>query len=206
MGAGNDLRLILASGSPRRRELLGGLGLTFEVRPVDLDESLHDGEAPEPYVQRLARDKAQARAGNGELVLAADTTVVCDAQILGKPSDPADAARMLTLLAGRDHEVWTGVALHRPADDRTAIGTERTRVTLAPMTESEIAWYAHSGEPDDKAGAYAIQGLGAMFVAAVDGNYTNVVGLPIPLVYRLFGELGLDLRDFRSADLPEPVR
>lgn len=204
MGHGNDLRLILASGSPRRRELLGALGLVFEVRPADLDETRHDGESPESYVRRLARDKARARGDDGELVLAADTTVVCGDEVLGKPRDPADARRMLTQLAGRDHHVWTGVALHRPADGRIAVGAERTRVTIAAMSEAEIAWYAATGEPDDKAGAYAIQGLGALFVAAIDGNYTNVVGLPIPLVYHLFAELGLDLRDFQEAP-PAPT-
>ena len=195
--ANDHPRLILASGSPRRRQLLGGLGLAFEVRPVDLDESRRDGEAPRDYVRRLATEKARARAADSEVVLAADTTVVCDGEVLGKPRDPADARRMLGALAGRDHEVWTGVALHRPAAERTVVGAERTRVTIAPMTGAEIAWYAATGEPDDKAGAYAIQGLGSMFVQAVEGNYSNVVGLPIPLVYRLFAELGLDLRAFR---------
>ena len=200
----NDLRLILASGSPRRRELLHALGLAFEVRPADLDETRHDGETPESYVRRLAREKARARGDGGELVLAADTTVVCGEEVLGKPRDPADARHMLARLAGRDHHVWTGVALHRPADGHLAVGAERTRVTMAAMSETEIAWYAATGEPDDKAGAYAIQGLGALFVAAIDGNYTNVVGLPIPLVYRLFTELGLDLRDFQETP-PAPT-
>ena len=189
-------RLVLASGSPRRRELLAGLGLDFEVRPVDLDESRIGDEPAEDYVLRLAREKAEARAGEGEIMLAADTTVVRGRRVLGKPVDPADARHMLREIADRDHRVLTGVAVHEPASGRTASAVERTRVTMSPMSDEEIAWYVATGEPLDKAGAYGIQGLGALFVEAVEGNYTNVVGLPLVLVYRLFRELGWDLRQF----------
>lgn len=187
--------MVLASGSPRRRELLAGLGLRFEVRAADVDETPHPGEAPRDYVLRLAREKAAAVARSGapgELVLAADTTVVLDGEILGKPVDEEDARRMLRLLAGREHEVLTGVALQEVAG-RGAAAVEATRVRMAPLDDREIGWYAATGEPRDKAGAYAIQGLGSLFVEAVDGNYSNVVGLPIPAVYRLFRELGYDI-------------
>lgn len=182
--------LVLASGSPRRRELLEGLGVRFTVCPVDLDESPLPGEAPRDYVLRLALEKAAA--ASGELVLAADTTVVVDGEILGKPRDDEDARRMLRLLAGRGHSVLTGIALGKAAE------VDETLVRFAPLSESEIDWYVATGEPRDKAGAYAIQGLGSLFVEGVEGSYSNVVGLPIPLMYRLFSRLGYDLKDFRS--------
>jgi septum formation protein len=188
--------LVLASGSPRRRELLTALGLSFVVRPPEVDESRLAGEAPEAYVDRLALAKARAAARPGELALGADTIVWIDGQLLAKPGDTAEARRMLALLAGREHTVLTAVALHEPATGREAVGRERSRVRMASMSAEEIAWYAATGEPLDKAGAYAVQGLGALFVEAVDGNYTNVVGLPLPLTYRLFRELGYDLRRF----------
>ena len=184
--------LVLASGSPRRRELLEGLGVRFKVRPVDLDESPLPGEPPRDYVLRLAVEKAAARVEPGELVLAADTTVVVDGEILGKPRDDEDARRMLRLLAGRGHSVLTGIALGKAAE------VDETLVRFAPLSESEIDWYVATGEPRDKAGAYAIQGLGSLFVEGVEGSYSNVVGLPIPLMYRLFSRLGYDLKDFRS--------
>lgn len=193
--------LVLASGSPRRRELLERLGLRFAVRPTDIDETPHAGEAPDAYVLRLAREKARAAARPGELVLAADTTVVVDGEILGKPLDDADAERMLRLLAGREHEVLTGVAvLDATESGRGRIASEvaRTAVRMAALTGAEIAWYAATGEPRDKAGAYAIQGLGSLFVEAVTGTHSNVVGLPIPTVYRLFAELGYDLKALRA--------
>jgi septum formation protein len=187
----HNLRLILASGSPRRRQLLGELGLEFEVRPADIDETVRADESPADYVRRLAQEKACFHAQPDEWVLAADTTVVLDGAILGKPEDNADARRMLALIAGRSHEVLTGVALHH--DGRTAVGVERTRVTLCTMSDHQLDWYSQCGEPDDKAGAYAIQGLGALFVSEIDGNYSNVVGLPLPLTRSLFEELGVDL-------------
>lgn len=200
--------LVLASASPRRRELLAGLELAFTVRPVDLDETPRPDEEPGAYVFRLAREKAAARAGasegaeGAELVLAADTTVVLDGDILGKPVDVLDARRMLGRIAGREHTVLTGVALHERrvgGEVRQVSTVASSRVRMAPMSEREIAWYAATGEPLDKAGSYAVQGLGALFVEEVFGNYTNVVGLPLPATYRLFAELGYDLRDFRRS-------
>jgi septum formation protein len=192
-------RLILASGSPRRRELLEGLGLDFEVRPVDLDESALEGEGPTDYVLRLADSKARALAKPGELVLAADTIVLLEGRILGKPTGPADARDMLRSIAGRRHEVLTGVAVHMPGEERTETGVERSVVRIARITEDEVAWYVGTEEPLDKAGSYAIQGLGALFVEEIDGNYTNVVGLPLPMTRRLFRRLGHDLLEFGQA-------
>jgi septum formation protein len=201
--------LVLASASPRRRELLGGLGLAFTVRPVDLDETPLPGEEPRAYVLRLAREKAAARVRlgkPGELVLAADTIVVLDGDLLGKPRDEEDARRMLGRIAGREHTVLTGVALEETAGaaggevgrGATVAAVEVSRVRMAAMSPEQIAWYVTTGEPLDKAGSYAVQGLGALFVEEVFGNYTNVVGLPLPATYRLFAELGYDLRAFRS--------
>lgn len=163
------------------------------MRPAHLDETPRPGETVDALVERLARGKATASARAGELVLAADTEVAVDGEILGKPKDDADAARMLALLAGRQHDVVSGVALYDAGSSRLVAGTEHTRVGLAPLSEQEIDWYVSTGEPMDKAGAYAIQGPFALFVTSVTGNYPNVVGLPLPLVYRLFLELGLDL-------------
>jgi septum formation protein len=184
---------VLASASPRRAALLRGLGLDFDVRPAHLDETPLAGETVEALVERLARGKAAAVAGPGELALAADTEVAVDGRILGKPADAADAARMLGLLAGREHDVVSGVALRDGDSGRVAVGVERSRVAFAPLSQREIDWYVATGEPIDKAGAYAIQGPVALFVTSVVGNYANVVGLPLPLVYRLFEELGHDL-------------
>lgn len=204
-------RLVLASASPRRRELLASLGLEFQVRPADVPEVRGPGEAPGDYVLRLAREKAAARPANEELVLAADTIVVLrengedgtegEGEVLEKPAGAADARRMLQAISGRWHTVLTGVAALAPGPQRSAPRTASevvsTRVRLAAMDDDLIRWYVATGEPMDKAGSYAIQGLGAMFVEEVEGNYSNVVGLPLPAVFRLVGELGLDLRDFR---------
>lgn len=191
-GGAAPRRLVLASGSPRRREMLEGLGLRFEVRPVDLDESPLPGEDPAAYVGRLALAKARAAAGQAEnegaLVLGADTVVVVDGELLGKPSDPADAARMLRQIAGRRHQVFTGVALLD--GDREWLEIARTGVEMAALSDQEIARYVASGEPLDKAGAYAVQGRGSLFVKALDGNYSNVVGLPLPVVYQLLQAAG----------------
>ena len=185
---------------------MGRLDLAFTVRPVDLDETPRPGEEPGAYVLRLAREKAAARAGISELILAADTTVVLDGDILGKPEDIEDARRMLGRIAGREHTVLTGVALHerREGQVREAATVASSQVRMAAMSEREIAWYAATGEPLDKAGSYAVQGLGALFVEEVFGNHTNVVGLPLPATYRLFAELGYDLRDFRRAAVSIP--
>ena len=173
------------------------MGLAFTVRPSGVDETPRPGEAPAALVERLAREKAAAaRPGPGELAIAADTEVVVDGEVLGKPRDDADAARMLRLLAGREHEVVTGVAWLDGGAQAFASGVERTTVRFAPMSEQEIEWYAASDEPLDKAGGYAIQGRGALFVEGVEGNYANVVGLPVPLAMRLLRELGHDLLDW----------
>jgi|CXWL01.1.fsa_nt_gi septum formation protein len=195
-------RLVLASGSPRRRDLLAALGLSFTVRPADLDESQLPGEDPEAYVLRLARDKARADARPGELVLAADTTVVLAGEVLGKPADADEAAAMLRRLAGQTHRVLSGIALFDASADRMAAAVDRTEVEITSMSDSEIAWYVATGEPMDKAGAYAAQGLGSLFVGRVRGNHYNVVGLPVPEVYRLFARLGHDLLSFRSGGSP----
>ncbi len=191
-------KLILASGSPRRRELLAGLGLAFAVRPVDLDETPLDGEDPSGYVTRLAAAKARPQTGPDEMTLAADTIVVLDGELLGKPRHPDDAREMLGRLAGREHQVLTGVAVYDGAAERLVSGVESSKVRIAALSDEEIAWYVATGEPLDKAGSYAIQDLGALFVERVEGNYTNVVGLPLPLTYRLFRQLGSDLLSFRT--------
>jgi septum formation protein len=172
------------------------LGLAFTVRAADLDESPLPGELPAACVRRLAEAKAAACAEPGALVLAADTVVVLDGQMLGKPRDEPDARRMLTAIAGREHTVLTGVALAEPGRGRRESIVESSRVQMAPMRPEEVDWYAATGEPLDKAGSYAVQGLGALFVEAVYGNYTNVVGLPLPATRRLFSALGYDLRHF----------
>ncbi len=184
--------LVLASSSPRRREILTAAGIPFLLRPAEVDESRRDGEDAASYAMRVARDKAQAiRAAAEEVVLAADTVVVVDDDILGKPESPADAARMLRMLAGRDHEVITGLCLRSAV--RTLQDAACTRVRFAPLSEEEIGEYVASGEPMDKAGAYAIQGLASKFIERVEGCYFNVVGLPVALLYRHLKEEGFGL-------------
>lgn len=190
------LRLVLASASPRRRDLLARIGLEGEVRPAEVDETPRPGEAPAAYVLRLAEEKARVAArggGGGELVLAADTTVAIDGELLGKPASDAEATAMLRRLAGREHLVATGVALLRTDDGRLASAASETRVRMRQLDRAWIDWYVASGEPDDKAGAYAIQGLGSLLVAGIDGDYETVVGLPLALLPELFARLGLDL-------------
>jgi septum formation protein len=189
--------LILASASPRRRELLEGLGVRFTVRSADLDETPLPGEDPETTVLRLAREKAGCQAHPGELVLAADTDVVLDGELLGKPRDPADARRMLARIAGREHTVLSAVALEEPGRNRRAAAMAASLVRMTAMTPERIEWYVATGEPLDKAGSYAVQGIGALLVEEIFGSYTNVVGLPLPLTWRLFQELGYELMDFR---------
>lgn len=191
-------RLILASRSPRRSDLLTSLGLRFDVRPVEVDESPRSGEHPAALVERLARDKALARAEPGELVVGGDTVVVLDGTILGKPADAADAVSMLSRLAGHEHEVLSGIAVASGEDRELATGVERTRVRMTSLDEERIRWYVGTGEPLDKAGSYAIQGLGAAFVESIDGSYTNVVGLPLAALRRLIAEMGYELFAFRD--------
>jgi septum formation protein len=177
-------KLVLASGSPRRSEILKSVGWPFEKHVADIDESERDGETPEDYVLRLAREKAEAVAANypGQMVLGADTTVVVDGQILAKPVDMGDARRMIRMLAGVSHDVLTGVAIVKGG---TTTGLERTVVKFAPMTDAEVNFLAEMGDPLDKAGAYAIQKQAALFIEKIEGDYWNVVGLPIRLVYSL---------------------
>jgi nucleoside triphosphate pyrophosphatase len=178
------LRLILASRSPRRAELLAAAGVKFTVRTADIDETPRSGEDPVDYVLRLAEEKASAvPCGEDETVLAADTTVVLGREILGKPLDRADAARMLRALSGRKHEVMTGVCVRN--QQRTVREACVTAVWFAPMSAAEIEEYVASDEPMDKAGAYGIQGMASRYVERIDGSYTNVVGLPVAMVYRL---------------------
>jgi septum formation protein len=184
-------QLVLASRSPRRRELLASLGLALDVRPADADESVRPGEAARDYVLRVAR--AKARAVDGEIVLGADTSVVLRGEVLGKPADEADARRMLAALSGTTHEVLTGVCVRRPADGLELELVASTAVRFAPLGAEEIAWYVRTGEPLDKAGAYAIQGTGALFVLSVEGSVSNVVGLPLAETAALLRRAGLPL-------------
>lgn len=178
--------LVLASQSPRRSEILRQAGIPFTVRAADVDEAPLPGEDPETYVQRLAEWKARAvPAQPGDIVLGADTTVVVDDEMLAKPTDADDARRMLALLSGRRHEVMTGICLKR--GDSVVRDCAITQVWFGAMTQAEIDDYVASGEPMDKAGAYAIQGLASKYIEKIDGCYFNVVGLPISLVYRHLG-------------------
>jgi septum formation protein len=184
-------KILLASSSPRRLDLLRALGLDPEVRPADVDETLLPGEDPHDAAERLARAKASAvapAAPAGSVVLAADTIVVLDGAALGKPRDGDDARRMLRSLRGRAHDVVTGVALAR--DGRLVSGRETTVVVFGPMTEEEVDAYVASGEPADKAGAYALQGLGGLFVERISGTPSNVIGLPLRLVRSLGADVG----------------
>jgi septum formation protein len=178
-------KLVLASGSPRRSEILSSVGWEFVKHVADIDESEQPNEAPENYVVRLAREKANVVAGMypGEIVLGADTTVVINGQIIGKPADLAHAGQMLRMLSGNWHEVLTGVAVVR--EDQTHSSFERTRVKFATMDDSEVVFLAEMGDPLDKAGAYAVQAQAALFIECIEGDYWNVVGLPINLVYKM---------------------
>ena len=181
--------LVLASSSPRRREILAAAGFEFVVRAPNIPERRAAGESAIEYVRRLAQEKALAVAMHpGEVVLAADTTVVAGEEILEKPVDAADAARMLRLMSGRDHHVITGICLRSEA--RTIVDSAATRVLLSNLSEAEIAAYVATGEGMDKAGGYGIQGLASKFVERVEGCYFNIVGLPIALVYRNLKSLG----------------
>jgi septum formation protein len=185
-------RLVLASASPRRARILRDLGVPFRVVVSHEDETLRPGEDGPAAVERLARAKALAVARDEVLpVLAADTEVLCDGHVLGKPGAVEEAVAMLRRLAGRSHEVVTGVCLVAGGVARS--GVERTTVVFAPMSEAELAWYSATGEPLDKAGGYHVDGRGALFVATIEGSPSNVAGLPVRLVLRLAREAGLDL-------------
>jgi septum formation protein len=208
--------IVLASASPRRQELLRSAGIPFTVQPADIDETPHEGESPRNCAQRLAREKALYvfKSRPGEWVLGADTIVVIDEAILGKPRDQNDAARMLRLLSGRTHRVITAVCLGgdklvrgqwSAASDAKPLETEErelrtwvedarsetTLVTMGDLSDAEIRSYVATGEPMDKAGAYAIQGIASRWIPHIEGDYSNVVGLPVALVYRMLMERSL---------------
>jgi septum formation protein len=198
--------LVLASASPRRQELLRNAGLSFTVQPADIDESPLAGELPRECAERLARAKALAiwRTRPQDLVLGADTIVVVNERILGKPIDAGDAVRMLRLLSGRVHTVITGVCVVQAVGGETAdsdevlktenrelrTASETTLVTMSELSDDEIRKYVATGEPMDKAGAYAIQGIASRWIPRIEGDYSNVVGLPVALVYRMLQERG----------------
>jgi len=196
------VRLILASASPRRAELLRAAGLQFESISTDVDETVRPGETPAIYVRRLAAEKSRAgqagRAAGDLVVVGADTTVVVDGDVLGKPADDAYAASMLRRLSGRTHDVLTGVSLRWGAFEVGRV--ERTAVTFARLADTEIRWYVESGEGRDKAGAYAIQGLASRFIPRIEGSYSNVVGLPVACVCELLTEISGTPQDPASPD------
>lgn len=185
------MRLILASGSPRRRELLAAAGFDFDVEIAGVDETRYPGEPPAAYVERVARSKAEAVGTRRHdwPVVGADTGVVVGDDVLGKPADPASAGEMLRKLSGRSHDVLTGLAVAWRGSIHSEV--DRTTVWMSPLTEQEIGRYVATGEPMDKAGAYAIQGLASRFVPRIEGSYSNVVGLPIVTLVRLLGRAGV---------------
>ncbi|MEZ5307349.1 MAG: Maf family protein [Pyrinomonadaceae bacterium] len=187
-------KLVLASGSPRRSEILKSVGWEFEIFVTDIDESEVSGESPEDYVTRLAREKALWASSKhpGHLVLGADTTVVVNGSIIGKPVDLEDADRMIRLLSGKRHEVLTGVAF--ATDSNAVSGLQRTTVSFATLSDSEIDYLVHNGSPLDKAGAYAVQAQAALFIEEIEGDYWNVVGLPVSLVYKLLQRAYSEIR------------
>lgn len=190
--------IVLASASPRRRELLTQVGIPFRVVPGDIDENNADlSGTPEQKAERLAYMKAKDVASGLDdgLVIGADTIVVCGDEIFGKPADENDARRMLMKLGGREHQVITGIAVVDASSGKARTGHEVTRVRFAELTDREIEYYISSGEPFDKAGAYAIQGRAAIFVESLDGCYSNVVGLPLSRLYRLLKDFGVSVCD-----------
>lgn len=188
------MKFILASSSPRRRELLTSIGIGFDVLPSNVPEVHREGEAPEEYVARLSRDKAEAlaKAHPSRWVIAADTTVLLGEQLLEKPVDAADAARMLGAIAGRTHIVYTGVTLENAERAYRDTRVAESEVRMLPLSPAEIEWYVRTGEPLGKAGAYAAQGIGAMFIDSIHGSYTNVVGLPLATLFLMLRRAGID--------------
>lgn len=190
-----DTTFILASDSPRRKDLLRQIGIVFTSDPADVDERILPNETPEGYATRVALDKARVavdRAGAG-IVIAADTVVVQDGAILGKPADARDAERMLTLLSGGMHRVITGLAIMDAGTGKTLSRAEATRVWFRKLTQEEITSYVNTGEPLDKAGGYGIQGKGALLVDRIEGCYFNVVGLPLSLLGEMLRSFGINL-------------
>lgn len=188
------MRFILASSSPRRRELLASIGVDFDVVPSHVPEEHQHGEAPEEYVARLSRDKAAAIAAQhpSRWIIAADTTVLLGDQLLEKPADERDAVRMLSLIAGRTHTVYTGVTLQNAERDYHETRVAESEVRMLPLPPQDIEWYVRTGEPMDKAGSYAVQGIGAMFIDSIHGSYTNVVGLPLAMLFQMLRKAGID--------------
>lgn len=188
------MKFILASASPRRRELLASIGLAFDVIPSHIPEVRDEHESPEEYVARLSREKANAIASQrpDDWVIAADTTVLLGEELLEKPLDGADAERMLATIAGRTHIVYTGVTLQNVARDWCETRIAESEVRMLPLSSEDIAWYVKTGEPLDKAGAYAVQGIGAMFIDSIHGSYTNVVGLPLATLFQMLRKAGID--------------
>jgi len=193
-GAVAPVRVILASASPRRRQLLDLIGIAHEVRPSDIDETALRGERPRQYAERLAREKVRAVAESDPhaVAIAADTIVVCGAKLLGKPSNAVDAGSMLSALSGRMHKVVTAVAVARGGRVKSAV--EEVLVTFRALTDDEIDAYIATGEPMDKAGAYGIQGYGATIVKRIEGDYFAVMGLPLVKLVGLLGEIGVDYK------------
>lgn len=186
--------LILASSSPRRRELLASIGVRFDIVPSNIPEVRAEGEAPEEYVARLSREKAAAvaRQHPDRWIIAADTTVLLGDELLEKPADGADAARMLATIAGRTHMVYSGVTVERLGRHYHDTRVSESEVRMLPLSARDIEWYVQTGEPLDKAGAYAVQGIGSMFIDSIHGSYTNVVGLPLALLFQMLRKAGLD--------------
>lgn len=187
--------IILASASPRRKQLLEGLGLSFITHSSDIDEHISPDTAAGDIVEQLAIHKAKAVAScyNNGIVIGSDTIVVLDGDILGKPNDEADAIQMLTLLQGRDHDVYTGIAVLELPSGHVTAAHQRTRVHIRSLTNEEIRDYVATGEPMDKAGAYAIQGIGSTLVTGIDGDYFTVVGLPLQRLAELLRHYGVDV-------------
>ena len=189
------MKFILASSSPRRRELLTSIGLDFDVVPSHVPEEHQPGEAPEEYVARLSREKANAIAAKhpSAWIIAADTTVLLGDQLLEKPVDKKDAERMLSLIAGKTHVVYTGVTLQNVERGYRETRVAESEVRMLPLALEDVRWYVSTGEPLDKAGAYAVQGIGAMFIDSIHGSYTNVVGLPLAMLFQMMRKAGIDL-------------
>ncbi len=188
------MRFVLASSSPRRRELLASIGVEFDVVPSHIPEERQAGEAPEEYVARLSREKAHAIAEQhpSRWVIAADTTVLLGDQLLEKPLDEHDAARMLSLIAGRTHTVYTGVTVQNVDRKYHDTRVAESEVRMLPLPPEDVEWYVRTGEPMDKAGAYAVLGIGAMFIDSIHGSYTNVVGLPLAMLFQMLRKAGID--------------
>ena len=188
------MRFVLASSSPRRRELLASIGVAFDVVASHIPEEHRPGEAPEEYVARLSREKANAIAAKHQdrWIIAADTTVLLGDQLLEKPVDDRDAVRMLSLIAGRTHTVYSGVTLQNAARGHHETRVAESEVRMLPLTPEDIEWYVATAEPLDKAGAYAVQGIGSMFIDSIHGSYTNVVGLPLAMLFQMMRKAGID--------------